>query len=173
MKITNKQQFYALWRQGLLGNQPRVWADVKALVRSKYIGCVTMRSTGAAGSRTRYNVPVQQAINEAWPGATFNESMPDDVLIMQGEAAQRPGGLVLTYSMTPGLPMRKAMERPLTATGLSALSLLRHSADPHTMLDIEAIFDLYPDAVIEFGAYGRKLGTLPHRNTIIWEVRDY
>jgi hypothetical protein len=171
--IRTKAEFYRLWRQGLLGNRPRAWADAAALRASGYSGLVTMRSTGAGGGKTRYRVPVAEALASAWSGCTFNEACPDEELTLQGEAARMVGGLCLTYSTTPNLAMREAMKTARTASGAAALAILDAYLAPPSRDDLSAIWDLYPDAVIEFSAYGRKVGDQPHRNTLIWEVRNY
>jgi len=45
--------------------------------------------------------------------------------------------------------------------------------DPSSRDDLEQLFDLYPDATVEFTCYQMDLGTIPRRNTIFWEVRNY
>lgn len=173
MKIRNKRQFYRLWHAGLLGNRPRTWKNARELAGSSYSGLVTIRSTTDLNWATRYRVPVTEALAESAEGATFNESMPDDNLVLQGEVARTWRGLELTWDDTPGLGMKDAMKRSAKMLGARALCLLRAELWPSSLDDLWALLDLYPDAVIEFSAYDRAVGVLPHRNTIIWEVRDY
>jgi hypothetical protein len=45
--------------------------------------------------------------------------------------------------------------------------------DPSSRDDLDALFDLYPDAAVEFACFPHNLGIFPHRNTVIWEVRNY
>jgi hypothetical protein len=104
---------------------------------------------------------------------TFHESMPDDDLLIQGEVTRNVGGLDLTYSLEPGLSMRDAMRHAQTASRLRAHLILNEFLDANSRDDLSLLLELYPDAVIEFGTYGRAVGTLPRRNTVIWEVRDY
>jgi hypothetical protein len=103
---------------------------------------------------------------------TFNESAPDHRLILQGEVQQSINHLDLTYSREK-TNMRKAMENPLTIKGISALLLLKQHADPKSLGTMLSLLRQFQDHVIEFGIYSVNLGCIPHRNTIIWEVRKY
>lgn len=174
--IRSKAEFYRRWHAGLLGNRPRTWSTPEALQASGFAGTVTIRTVGQGGGKTRYRVPVSEALAlaEAWPGqATFNESAPDDLLLLQGEVARIVGGLYLRYSTTPGLKMQEAMREAHEARGLLAKALLDVFLAPASRDDLETLWDLYPDAVIEFSAYSRNVGDQPHRNALLWEVRNY
>lgn len=176
--ITTKRQFYRLWRAGVLGNKPRIWGDLWALMLSDYRGSVTIRSASATGWKTMYRVPygqVGEAVNGPIPveDPTFNESAPDEVLTFQGEVTRAVGGLYLRYDCTPDLKMKEAMARAKDAYGLAARQLLARYLWPSSYDDLMDLLDLYPDHVIEFSAYDRKVGDQPHRNTLIWEVRHY
>jgi hypothetical protein len=189
--ITTKRRFYDLWERGLLGNKPRTWVGIEALRASGYTGLVTARSTGQGGGWTKYGVTVRDGepfeIEEAvvagapvkirhsavWPGVTYNESAPDDLLLIQGEVARVPGGLYLRFDRTPGLKMREAMKIAKDATGLTAKLMLQHLLWPASYDEVMDLLDAYPDHVIEFSAYDVACGNLPHRNTLVWEVRRY
>lgn len=175
--IACKAQFYRLWHAGLLGNRPRTWRTPNALRESGFSGLVTMRAaTGSGGGACGYRLTVADALERAkalGAAATFNEACPDDRLLVQGEVARMPGGLELSYSTTPGLAMREAMRGARHAGPTEALTLLRDALSPSSWDDLDALWDLYPDAVIEFSAYDRLVGDQPHRNTLIWEVRNY
>lgn len=173
MRIRSKRAFYERWRKGLLGNRPRVWTDAEALAASGFGGTVTAREdTGRGGGRCLYRLPVAQAV-VLGPGWTFNESAPDDELVLQGEAARTVRGVTLRYSTQAGLPMRPAMRTGTEVSGASAIALLDWGLTPTSRDDLDALWDLYPDAVVEFSAYARNVGDQPHRNALIWEVRDY
>ncbi len=183
MKITSKSQFYDLWQKGLLGNRPQAWPTLRDLRASGYDGLVTLRYRGQGGGGVAAthvradDVPAkvaELATNGVDAGRiTFNESMPDENLLIQGEVARNVGGLDLTYSTEPGLPMRDAMREAKTAWGLVASLILNTFLDPNSRDDIETLLEMYPDAVVEFGSYDRDVGLLPRRNTVIWEVRHY
>lgn len=179
-RIATKAAYYRLWRAGALGNRPRTWATPNDLwaawKRGEVAGTtpVVMRST-QVGFKTRYGIPVAQAIHDgvAVPGATYNECLPDEKLLVQGEAQRGTHGLDLTYTRVKK-PMKVALaEKTERARGLTAKMLLDHFMWPPSRDDLDALWDLYPDAVIEFSTYSTAIGDQPHRNTLIWEVRDY
>jgi hypothetical protein len=102
----------------------------------------------------------------------FNESAPDERLVLQGEVSRFVGGLYLRYS-TLKLPMRSAMKDARDVGGASAQAILRGVLTGSSYEDLDALLELYPDAVVEFGAYAKCLGAIPGRNAVIWEVRAY
>jgi hypothetical protein len=176
VRIGTKAEFYRLWNAVALGNKPRTWKDVATLEASGYTGLVTAReAAGRGGGRCRYRVPAREAagVTVGWAAPTFNEAAPDDRLLLQGEAAHIVGGLYLRFSTTPGLAMREAMRDAREARCAAATLILDAYLAPSSRDDLDALWDLYPGAVIEFGAYRGPVGCLPHRNTLIWEVRHY
>lgn len=174
-RIRTKKQFYRLWSAGLLGNRLRCWDSAAALGRAGFGGRVAVRSS-VAGGPCRYGLTVPEALEagKGWPCKPyFNEMAPDDNLRLQGEVAREVGGLCLTYSTTPGLRMREALKTAKTARGVAAHAILGAYLWPASRDDLDALWDLYPDSVIEFSAYGCAVGDQRNRNTLIWEVRDY
>lgn len=181
MRVASKQQSYALWQQGAFGNKLRTWDSLTEILASGYAGTVSMRYKGSAGgSFYAYEVALANIpeLQRQWvsQGArpeliTFNESAPDACLLIQGELMRYPG-YVLTYSCEKA-KMREAMKHPKHAQGLTAKFLLQQFCAPSSFDDLMELLDLYPDHVIEFGAYEQGLGNRAGRNTIIWEVRDY
>jgi hypothetical protein len=105
----------------------------------------------------------------------FNESMPDSQLLLQGNVWRDAYGLQLEGSTTINLTHRQATTQPhmRSWSGIQALGLLKASLWPCSYSDLEELWELHPDAIIEFGAYDCAVGVLPHRNTIIWECRLY
>jgi hypothetical protein len=167
----NKVEFYRRYLAGEFGNRPRTWASRDELAASDYEGRVTIRSVDRSG-RCLFNVPVGHALNVT-ENCRFNESMPDDKLLIQGEVCLRPDGLWLTFSQEKGLTMREAMQAPHTARNSTAHRLLQKHMDASSYDDIMAMLLKYGDAAIEFGTYAVKVGNCPNRNTVIWEVRNY
>lgn len=104
---------------------------------------------------------------------TINESMPDDRLLIQGEAIRTATGLELAYSRSAGLSMRQAMMASMRVSGLRAKLIIEAFLCPNSQDDLALIMEQYPDAAVEFGAYSTNVGLCPKRNTIFWEVRDY
>lgn len=174
-KVRSKATFYRLWRQGQLGNRPRTWDSITELATSGWTGRVGIRSR-VPGGPCQYHLAVAEAIElaQTWPcGFVFSEALPDDRLLLQGEVSRLETGVHLTYSTAIGLTMRDAMHAPERATGIAAVAILRAKLWPSSFDDVGDLLDRFPDAVIEFGAHDCAVGILPHRNTIIWEVRDY
>lgn len=91
----------------------------------------------------------------------------------------------LTYGRDH-VPMRAMLAQPLRAldpgyvepyhyeaTGLKAEVLLKGAMSPGSYEDFQILRETYPDHVIEFTVYDAPVGDIPHRNTIVWEVRLY
>lgn len=170
--ISCKKKFFELYLAGRLGNKLRVFASPSELRESKYNGTVTARSTSEHDKTCLYRLSWQEAIH--LPGHfCFNESAPDDQLLIQGEVMRTPGGLYLRYSTERSIPIRIAMRSAKTAQGLKADCILKHFLNTASYEDIKELLDTYSDAVVEFSTYVKDLGDLPNRNTIIWEVRNY
>lgn len=60
-----------------------------------------------------------------------------------------------------------------TTHGIVAWQMLRYYLDPSSFSDLEVLLDNYPGHVVELGAYSTHVGLIPHRNTVVWEVRNY
>lgn len=171
----NKAEFYQGWKALRFGNRVRMWAGQEELAASDYGGTVSARST-VAGGLCVYGVPAEVATSSlVYAGMAFNESAPDAHLLLQGELCHdsRLGGYYL-FASAEKLPMRKALASSgQHHRGLGALLLLRAVCNPKGFDMLMELLDLYPDAVIEFGAYSRNLGEIPGHNTVVWEVREY
>ena len=179
--ITSKQQAYALYEAGLFGNKLRTWPSLDAYLKDPSPGLVCLRYAGAqAGGFTGYYLtPVDvEATLADWKnrGCDFsrvkiNEAAPDHRLTIQGEFCEDEAtGYSLFYS-TEKLPMRKAMQVGRSLRGPSAKLILRQYLSPSSYEDMMVLLDQYPGHVIEFSSYEVNLGTIPGRNTLVWEVR--
>lgn len=180
-RITDKTMALGMLRAGLFGNTLRTWATVADMRADGYAGPVTMRYAVGNTPLCAYRVTQEEiperiekwASNGADAGRIqFNESAPDDRLVVQGEVQRIPGGLVLTYSRKR-LPMRDALRTAERAKGLEALMILQRDLWPSDLSDVDALLDIYEDSVVEFSAYEVPVGCIPNRNTVIWEVRNY
>ena len=182
MQILSKEIAYKIYNQGILFNRLRVWDSVDELLKSHYKGTVSIRYKG--GSRGSgfyaYNVPVSRVrrIVKEWQanGAklnkiVFNESAPDEHLVIQGEVTRDPD-LELFYSREKK-KMNIALKNGFSVKGLKAKLLLKYFMDETSYDELMALLDIFPKHVIEFSTYSINLGILPHRNTIIWEIRKY
>lgn len=70
--------------------------------------------------------------------------------------------------------------RPLAPIGDSKTCGLRLMSDLHigaadaaSYEDVRELLKLYPNHVVEFSCCDRSVGSVPGRNTVIWEVRLY
>lgn len=176
--VKRKADYYRRWLRGEFGNKPRAWD------RLANVDCdpVVVRYLEPGSPYCAYDVPrnrvdrvlARMVRNGADPVKfVFNECMPNDRLALQGELADLPGGLHL-FGSTEKVPMRDALGRSnFSEHGLAALSRLRQVMTPSDLADVRALFELYPDHVIEFSTYRGSVGCLPGRHTVIWEVRCY
>jgi hypothetical protein len=175
--VVSKANYFPRWMAGEFGNKPRTWASIRELAQSEYTGLVNIRHIVANSPLMYYNIPKSQVANtirnSLRPDSEFrfNEPLPDDRLLLQGEFCYDHQGWHLTYSRDR-VPMRVAMRSASNAKGLAARLLLQGSLDATSYDWCQTLLAKYPDHVVEFSAYAYPVGHL-HLNTIIWEVRKY
>lgn len=181
--IRSKALALSLIQEGTLGNTLRAWTSLQEVFASGYRGTLTLRYAGeAGGGLCRYEVPLAEVatVMRDWTQAganpdlvRFNESAPDQFLLLQGEVTRLPCGLTLFGSTQPG-KMREALRKMgRHLYGLQAKLILEYHLDAASYTDMMDLLDSFPDHVIEFSTYSVDLGQAPHRNTVIWEVRAY
>jgi hypothetical protein len=182
----SKLEFRPRYQRGEFGNKLRTWDTWDQLIESPFQGLVTARGYKTrVGSQTHYAMPMSRLREGWWPEGLlrtechFNETPPDDRLTIQGEIERIAAndGLTLTYSTIKGIPQREAINcRPNHhVVGSVAKAVLQHHLTPHSYEDLMELMEVYGegDCVVEFSTFGVPVGHLPHRNTIIWEVRGY
>lgn len=183
MQVKNKKEYYKLFEKGFLGNKAKNWNSIKEINESGFEGLITIRSKkGIARRFVKYYVPIKVLQHEIQSllrdGAKeseiyFNEGMPDDKLLIQGEIMRTDNGFHLHYTKRK-LPMNIALEEESEQVcGLPALNILMLNMNCQSIEDLQELFDIFPDSVIEFSTYSVNVGNMRGRNTIIWEVRDY
>jgi hypothetical protein len=184
MQVTSKKQNFENFSAGRYGNNLRQWSSWGKLHESGYRGSVTMRYNGlGGGGPCIYDLQYAEAwrAKEKW-GAQgydperiyFNETAPNHKAILQGELHRyAPVGYALHYSTLP-LPMRPALQHGAqNHLGPGALLILKVRMSPSSYADLQAALDLWPDATFEISIFSVNVGSLPGRNSIIWEVRNY
>lgn len=181
--VQTKNEGYLLYLNGFYGNKPRTWNSYDELINSKYQGNVTLRTKQRINGHgiTKYNLNLNNAKNEMEKllengfnkqHITFNESMPDNLLLIQGELTRMHQGLYFTYS-TEKTQMNTAMKNnPQIATGLTAKLLLEKNMSPESFEDLNILLDTFPNDIIELSCWGKNIGNLPRRNSLIWEIRS-
>lgn len=179
-QIRSKQQFFDLWRAGVLGNRPAVFESPEVAYASgePYIG---FREVGKGGGGAWELVPraAIDIVAARWRAAgrrfMCDGAAPNDRTTLQGEVCRTVYGLEGFLAVRTGLSMRAAMQAGLLLPyrGVTVRALMTQFMDPASCDDVDALFDLYPDATIEFSCFDVDVGIIPGRNCIIWEVRDY
>lgn len=106
--IKNKEECYKLYQRGSFGNKVLLWNSYSDLLKSSWRGDVCIRSRdGMERRKVRYNIPfkdVREVIEDfkkngvSENSLSFNQSMPDEELLLQGEVTQGPIGFELTYT---------------------------------------------------------------------------
>jgi len=166
------------------GNRAPTWNSFSAFAWEGYDGLVHVRNR-VAGGKTYYNIPSENVI-DLWRKLhggytdTFNSGWyisamaPHEYNLIQGEVTLFADGPWMMYSTVKNKPMRDALaEQASIASGIMVSSLLRQHMDPSSYDWLQELFVLYEDHVVEFSTFSKNWGTIPHRNTVFWEVRRY
>lgn len=181
--VNSKVEFYALYETGFFGNKAITWKNLSEVIESGWKGKICIRGRkGVPRSFVKYNVAVEEAkkIIEEFKSngikqsdLTFNQLMPDDKLILQGEVTIGFNGIDLHYT-TIKKPMNIALkEESINISGLRARILLENTMCSESFESIIELLYMFPGNVIEFSVYSIGVGIIDNRNTIIWEVRNY
>ncbi|HCX88221.1 MAG TPA: hypothetical protein DG761_09360 [Gammaproteobacteria bacterium] len=182
MKVATKTQMNNMIRRGLFGNHfPWLsYLDWAASAKDPQ-HLHSMRFGVQLGAPWLYRVPVWEVYAYASqnpfgvaPADISVVSMPAGLIPrINGELQRSEHGLELHYSTHPAV-MRVALALdPQDVHRIAAIAILRHFLDPASYDAVTELFDTYPDAVVEFTTYNQDVGVIPHRNTVVWEVRDY
>lgn len=181
-KIKTKKEFYELYNAGVLGNRALAWNSYEELSKSEWRGGVCIRGQNIPQKEVRFDIPfekVQEEIEKleraGFPRNTlkFNQSMPNESLVLQGEVIDYIAGWELTYT-TVKKPMFQGMrEETKIARGLAAKIIVETCMDPSSFEDLRTLLEIYPNAAVEFSTYSVSVGDIPGRNTVFWEVRNY
>jgi hypothetical protein len=193
--LPHKSWNYALFRQGCFGNRAHAWDNIKELQESGWSKDVCIRDrrgTNRADDKAPlplHNIPkedlqqtIQALTSKGIPikAMTFNQSMPDHHLTIQGEVTRAlDGTLHLTYTNAQK-PMRAGLlKKTELAKGLKAKIILQHFLWPSSLKEIEDCLEYFstgtqtPSPTVEFSTYSIPVGDTPGHNTVIWEVRNY
>lgn len=181
MKVETKSEFYKLNEAGVFGNRFRTWNTVEEVLQSGFPGPVGIRYKEPGSPFCHHSIVIRmlKEVVEIWEaqGAdinkmSFTEGGPDHLLLVQGELMYTHMGWYFFYS-TEKVWMRAALQSGKSAYGLAAIDLIHRTTSLASYEDLRLLFEMFPDAIVEFSTYSKNVGILPRRNTIIWEVRDY
>jgi hypothetical protein len=180
--INTKDDFYSFYYKNPLINKLPMWQNYQELLESGVRGKFGMRYSKSIGRKTRFNVPFEEIekvlIEFEEEGFEKNDvnfviAQPDHKILILGELKLTEFGLYLMYSQVKK-PMKEALNvETKHVFGLKTKLLLEEFLFPQSYSDINTIFELFPNSIIEFTAYSQSFGILPNRNTIIWEIRNY
>lgn len=91
-----------------------------------------------------------------------------------------PIGLVVEGTEWPdvagGWNWRNSMKDPKRSKrweGVAAKLVLQRHLNANSLDDALELFERYPGHVLEVSALDRCLGSIPHRNHVVWELRKY
>lgn len=185
MRIATKAEFMALSESGRLGNFIPSWPSVEAALADGCRDEVMIRSRVPDSPHMRPHVPILQAQATIDSLVADHGARREDLYLtwmgnpacvnrlLNAEVWRSPQGLYVHWSrQQTHLREAQALDGR-HSTGTEALLVLRSALCPNSQDDLWALLDLYPDAMVELTAYDRPVGVLPHRNTVIWEIRNY
>ena len=184
-KILNKKENYILYEAGVFGNRALIWKTFEEVLESNWNGLICIRSKkGVDRSKMKYNVKIEEAKNHikelfelghSEEDLTFNQSMPDEHLLLQGEIMNHKESVYLYYT-TVKKPMNLGLaEESNTVEGDEAVRILMGNLTEQSLEDLKNLLEEFPASVVEFSTYAIPVGHLTHtgRNTVFWEVRNY
>lgn len=185
MRVADKASMFRLLQEGAFGNTTPQWFSVEAW-QSDRLGARTgglwgIRSAATSGGdkRTKLNVPVEEVpglVQQWFPGGGGQISpMVDHSATLRAHVHRDHQGTQLWY--VEGLRQvswREAFAIHSRRCERTAAELiLRRHLNENSFDDLHALLDRFDGHIVELTAMDRCYGTVPHRNTVIWEVRDY
>lgn len=176
--VLTKADFAYRYQRGEFGNHSPTWNSLSCFLHSKYTGKVHIRNR-TVGGPTYYNIQAGELLH-VWPSIVeqpkhwyISGMAPTEKTLFQGEIQLLEGRMELRYS-TEIATMREALaRREQRATGIIAGLLLKHYLCANSYDWLQHLLTEYVDHVVEFSTYSTNWGTLPHYNTVFWEVRYY
>lgn len=185
MNVTNKKQMYRMLTAGEFGNtieqffSVEEWLAAGAFRQSDWWGVRTLTPGGPCKLNCRVDDVVCTAIDYTYAGHAVNISLMIDRaydVTAWLEVWDSPTGLVVEGIEYPpkGSSWRELMPTKRRSwSGVQARMILARHLNPNSLEDVNILIDRYKNHVLELSACSRCLGTLPHRNAVMWEVRQY
>ncbi len=188
--INTKKDMRNRQLRGEFGNVFRFWRTPQEVKESGYKGEVWFCQSERFFGPVTMDVPPEEVANvyEKWlkmgeepKFIQIGESPPLEWRRLNAEVQLTPQGLTLTYNTKPAIHHREAMldEEKKVVVGLQAKRVLQEYMDPQSYEDLRDLLDRYGrdnpsySNVVELHCFDRNVGTVPHRNSIIGEVRNY
>lgn len=195
--ITSKRQMYALLASGQLGNTIAQYFDLEAWEASEecqrypvwgvrtltpggpcrlYCPREEVRATAERPEYRRAGVNISVMVDAIATVTLFADvyDAPGGLLVYGVEYPTRGLGTEASPAGQRGVSWRQAMpSRGREFRGLAARLLLAKHLNASSLADLYALFDRWPGHVAEVSAFDRCFGTVPGRNGIHWELRNY
>lgn len=186
--VLSKTDMYERLARGEFGNSIRQfffipdWAESDDFRKYPVWGVRTL----TPGGPCRLNCPRDEVLDTALgyriAGHQVNISMMVDTVATVTawlEVWDSPLGLVvegIEYPRTPEWTWRNSMPDPTRRKrweGIAARHVLARHLNENSRDDLAILLDQYPDHIIEMSSLDRCIGTVPHRNHVVWESRLY
>lgn len=181
--VKTKTEMYALLANGVLGNTVPQWFDVDSWMphRNKYKwwGVRTLTPGGPCWLNVWMPHVPNWCHQAKIDGHRYNISpMVDRIarVTMWANVWDSPTGLVLECFEYPPIEgsWRELMPtKAIGYTGVVANQILKRHLNANSLDDLEILLERYPNHVVELSALETCFGTVPGRNAVIWEVRNY
>jgi len=186
MEIRHKRDFYALWRAGLIGNYIRTWESLDEALASG-VPEIGFREVSRGGgwwelAKREHARDVADRWESVGRRYILDEGIPNWKVTMQGELVRTHEGLRgfialasrVAYGHFGLPPMRISIANGMheNYTYAQTRALMTRFMDGTSRDMVDDLFELYPDAAIEFATFTCNVGVL-RCNTLIWEVRNY
>lgn len=183
--VKTKAEMYRLLRAGALGNTTPTWDNV--YLWAEFVGTSAWDRWGVRtltpGGPCAYwlstgRVPAAVQMFER-AGHQVNISPMVEALAtstLWANVWDSPTGLVVDGIEYPDQAQTWRALMPVASReyrGVAARMLLERHLNANSLDDLRVMIETYPDHVIELAALDRCFGTVPGRNGIIWEVRNY
>jgi hypothetical protein len=180
-KITSKSQMYAALLAGKFGNTIPCWFSVEdwegVADFTKQWGVRTMTVGGPCrlfcpADEVRSTFESYLSMGHTPQISCMIDNYGDCVLM--ADVWDSPTGLIVHGIDMPEKDANWRRDMPGKARmyeGVAARRLLRRRLNENSYDDLMELLELYPDHDVELSAMSICFGTLPHRNTIIWECR--
>ena len=175
--VLTKTDFVRRFFQNEFGNRGQNWNTLDEFLGANYTGLVHLRNRTPGGA-TYYNIPATE-VSCKW--STLRDyrnwylaaMAPHDCNLIQGEVWVDTR-LYLAYTTVKKLPMREALAKcTQRAEGIIGVSLLKQYLCANSYDWLQVLLKRYPGHVVEFSTFSKCWGTLPHYNTVWWEIRNY
>jgi hypothetical protein len=178
--VRSKQDMYRRLAAGGFGNTSPMWLDhTHWACTSPDLPLWGVRSL-VAGGPCRLDVPTHEVFAECRKvlsaGYDYQISaMVDSFRTAVFNVWDSPTGLVVEGVEWPGPDQkwRQLFSGPHAKwSGVAAKMVLRRHMNENSWDDFNVLLEQYPGHVYEMTTMNICFGTVPHRNTVLWEVRD-